>query len=181
MATGPFYGGPGKVAVRYAQDGPGSRTRSSAQILGGSDQGSFHARGRGARVVTGPPLSSLSSFIALETLMARICWSKGKSKGTWRPGVAITLCAHSNVTAAFSGSYAIGNLNWATGATRCSSHTLAHLRMANLDAFWAIEPRTVAAQVREVASSVRVGRNELGLPMFGALGPWRTTMAIGRR
>ena len=128
-----------------------------------------------------PPLSSLSSFIALETLMARICWSKGKSKGTWRPGVAITLCAHSNVTAAFSGSYAIGNLNWATGATRCSSHTLAYLRMANLDAFWAIEPRTVAAQVREVASSVRVGRNELGLPMFGALGPWRTTMAIGRR
>jgi hypothetical protein len=95
--------------------------------------------------------------------------------------VAITLCAHSNVTAAFSGSYAVGNLNWATGATRCSSHTLAYLRMANLDAFWAIEPRTVAAQVREVASSVRVGRNELGRPMFGALGPWPLAYDHGHR
>ena len=47
---------------------------------------------------------------------------------------------------------------------RSDALLLAYLRRANLGAFWAIEPRTVSAHVREVAASVRVGK-ELGLPL----------------
>ena len=49
---------------------------------------------------------------------------------------------------------------------------LGFIRRANLDAFWALEPRTVAGNLNETYNyGVDVGR-EFGLAMFPAVGPW---------
>ena len=49
---------------------------------------------------------------------------------------------------------------------------LGFIRRANLDAFWALEPRTVAGNLSEAYNyGVDIGR-EFGLAMFPAVGPW---------
>jgi hypothetical protein len=56
----------------------------------------------------------------------------------------------------------------------------AYIRRANLDAFWAREPKTVSGHVREVRASLKTGE-ELGIPMFGAIGPWPAQYDHGHR
>jgi hypothetical protein len=58
---------------------------------------------------------------------------------------------------------------------------LSLIRRANLDAFWALEPRTVAGNLSETYNyGVDVGR-ELGLAMFDAVGPWDPEYDHGTR
>ena len=57
---------------------------------------------------------------------------------------------------------------------------LAFIRRANLDAFWAREPSTIAGNLREVLLTISTGR-DLQIPMFGPLGPWPLTYDHGMR
>ena len=56
----------------------------------------------------------------------------------------------------------------------------AYIRRANLDAFWAREPKTVAGHVRECRAMIKTGE-QLGISMFGAIGPWPAGYDHGHR